>query len=1088
MAAPEILRVEPGDDTTQFVVAALREACLAAPLFSAAPCVYVAATERRARAISRSVLEAYPQGTPERVARELIKHFAPAINFRGEVERDFDLFGALSAALSKRGPGRRAGRALVDQIIEANKRLAQVLPPDQRDGDWLDAIGPRGALLREVLQSWRARLAAENAADPEDALWLAADAINNADFAPGLVILEDIDRVQPARRALFQALLARAQRAIVILRGRADTLPHLDAPHGALQQLVLELGGRVLPTPELPEAPFSALANVLLQEVPGKQPPGLQLVRPVSRAAEVREVAREIKRAHAAGASLARMAVAMPGAERYRELINEAFAAAGIPFDAPFRIALHEVPPVAPLLDLLRVARSRLDRTGLIDALASPFLRFGAKTDGERLTLLTRLETATRAAWVVGGVDAQRDWLTKLDAAEDNLGRKGLKALKAWLGGVLDVLVPFTRARMKPVEFMAALDALLAASGAAHVVADDSANPPDAAVGVRAEALHAFERLVQDMSQEFERGGNAELPTGELLRALLEQCEARGIRPPEAAGERVHVFGLRELRGVRFDSVFVLGLTDQDLPIATAESMFFPASREGLIAGLLGDAHARELCAPIDATLQADYLYTHALLAADSRLVLSYPKDEGETPCVPATVHARLLRALSATPAAALGEDAPTSPHQLALQVAGQLCALERGAVQPAAELKLDAPRVIAGLSGRAVELARTDYVSAPGEYEGVVGAMPGLAARFGPHAGDERHTYSPSQLDTYAMCPQRFWSRYVMRVQQPDEPTLDTPPTAIGLLLHETFERFVKLLRVELGQPQVLEDVTARRPALLSELPDAKQRGLELIATAFDQACAATPSSGPFWDGVKRLVAAGLPGQEDAALGTGLLALFVDTELKRSEAGIGARFVEFAFGKGKVSTPETPDALPRELDFELPEGSMRLQGSVDRVDEGLAGLEIVDYKTGAAKSMSEIRDGQAFQLPTYLAAISRITGTAPHSMSYLLTPIDQPLKRQDVTLSHNKSAYDVARLVTELLPKRLLRIMRALEAGMFIHLPFKSPADACDWCEFRTACALRPKVIEERGREIASLLPHAYMPDTEAQPTKASE
>src|SRR5690606_34918313 len=177
------------------------------------------------------------------------------------------------------------------------------------------------------------------------------------------------------------------------------------------QQLALELGGGAVPKPALQVAPFAGLAEALLDEQTATRPQALTLLRPVSRAAEVREVARAIKRAHASGTKLSQIAVAFPGEARYRELINETFAAAGIPFDSPFATGVHEIPPVAPLLDLLRVARGRLDRTGLVDALASPFLRFGAKTEGERLRLLTQLETATRTAWIVGGHDAKRDWL-----------------------------------------------------------------------------------------------------------------------------------------------------------------------------------------------------------------------------------------------------------------------------------------------------------------------------------------------------------------------------------------------------------------------------------------------------------------------------------------------------------------------------------------------------------------------------------------------------------------------------------------------------------------------------------------------------
>jgi RecB family exonuclease len=1054
----EILRVPLGADVSDFVAGLLRDAARAAPPFEPVPVVYLAANERRARAVSRLAGELYPEGTPERVARELLKLTAPGIRLRGEVERDFDFFGALAAALDELGERRRPGRALVNELLTAWKRLAQAIHPDNRDElDWLTPLGRRGELFGGVVRRYRSRLAEVGCQDPEDAPWLAAATLN---ARPGLLIADDLDRLTPAREALLMALAQNAERSLFILRGDRELLPFLAGAHDVSQQMMFDAGGRVLPEREWPTRPLAGAAEAWLRDERVDAP--VTLLRPPTRAAEVREAARLIKRAYGEGVPLSEICVAMPSTGGYAELIEEIFGASGIPFDAPFETPLVEAPPVAALLDLVRAARNGLERNELLDALASPFMPFGAPP-----TLHRDLDRVTLEGWVVGGPDARKDWLDRLDAK----GHEKWPGIRDDLERVLTQLAPFTRARLAAGTFFEALETLIDQSGVAEVAAADR-RAGDRGAPLREQSLHAFRGLVRDMRAEFLRGGNPQMPVNEIFRALFEQAQARGVRPPETRG--VRVLGLRELRGARVRRLYVLGLTDRDLPLPEEQTMFLPPSREEVLATSIGAPLARHLCAPLDVTAQADYLFAHMLLAAGEELTLMLPGSENDTPFVPATPFARLLRGLGQSDIEKLdpcaGAETPTSPGDLAGAAASALSRAEREGLARPATLALSAS-LESGLRGRCVELARTDLVAPPGEFEGMVGALgQGADSRF-----------SPSQIDSYAACPMRYWGRYILRVKAPEEPTLDTRPSAVGTLLHDVLERWVLLLRRHAGEPDVLEDATQRKPILLSEA-GGREAGLRLMAEAFEQACAASPGEGPFWEGVKKLVAAGLPGQADEGLGQGMLVRFVDHELGRNAQGWGIRFVEFDFGKGNRPRPERPDTVPAEVEFETPAGVVRLMGSVDRVDEGPEGLEIIDYKTGNTRTSAEVRDGKSFQLPTYLAAISRLAGTPPVGMKYLKVPPDGEIKPVDVTLSSGKPAYDVNELVFTRLPERLGRILQGIREGVFMHTPWAPLREACKYCDYITACARRADVIGERQSRMAEAetpeVEHAYLPE----------
>lgn len=1078
MPTLELLRVPFSADVDDFVATRLAAAARSVPALDACPVVYLTHTDRRGRMIARRAGEHFPRGTPEYVARKLLHRFEPAWLPISDVERDFAFFAALADALQATGENRRAGRPMVDELLVAHRRLSQALPPSQRTPQalaaWTGELGPRGRLLHEVITRYNAQLGER--IEPEDASWLVAERMAGWDFAPALVIVDDLDRVTPGRRALLQALCAKAARVLFVLRGIRESnqpgsmLEFVADAHIQQQEIVLQGGGSVLPEREWPTRAGSGLADAWLAGAPVSDP-RLSLLRPQNRESEVREAARAIKRAAAQGVALREIGVAMPAMGKYRELIDEQFTNSGIPFDAPFEVPLDQVTPVAATIDFLRCAVGGLERLELLDALASPFARFDVADEAARLARLEALGNETREAYIVGGRDPQRDWLGRLPPESQSA---------VFLATLLPLLTPLCARRAGAAEYVAHVISLHEAMQVRAVCRADTG--PGAAM--RAEAEHEWRNLLAQMQAEFTRAGNPLLPVGDVLRALVEQARTRAVRAPELADDRVQVLGLRELRGSSFRRLIVLGLADTDLPLGAEESMFLPESRLDALAAKLGRAVASELCRPVDTAHQAGYLYAHTLLAAGESLTLSLPTAERDTPFVPAAVHARLLRCAGITALDQLigtRPDAPaTSPDDYAVQVARALCDLELRDARPAARLPLGGV-ARKGLRGRVIELARGDMAAAATEYEGATGELPALAARFALE-GDDRRAFSPSQLDTYAACPMRFWSRYVLGVKVTEEPTLDTRPNAVGTFLHEVFERFVLLLRRHAGQPDVLPDPVSRKPVSLAAIggKGARELGLRLMGEAFRQASQSGYTEGPFWDGVKRLVAAGLPGEPDLGLGQGLLARFVDFELARNEAGFGVRFVEFSFGMGKQPTPQAPDVVPDMLELPVPGGTIPLMGSVDRVDEGPDGLCILDYKTGGARTAAEIRDGKAFQLPAYLAAISDVAESAPSGMGYVSVPASGSPELVDVTQSRRKPAFDVHELVTKHLPRRLGAMIGAMRGGLYPHLPFKQSKWPCNYCEFAQTCARRDEVIDERMRrnEAGHGQPGLYLPD----------
>ncbi len=187
----------------------------------------------------------------------------------------------------------------------------------------------------------------------------------------------------------------------------------------------------------------------------------------------------------------------------------------------------------------------------------------------------------------------------------------------------------------------------------------------------------------------------------------------------------------------------------------------------------------------------------------------------------------------------------------------------------------------------------------------------------------------SASRLETLGDCPLRYFFRYVLEIQPPDELMTDPDkwldPLARGSLLHEVFERFFK----DLIKRNALPDA-ARDESLL-------KRTLQTASIAIEKR--SRPQAKPSSGGKSRSFAG--PHASSSAK-------------KTSTAGkpaIDRLFMEVSIGM-KPEGPPTVLDTDEPVRANLPSGrSLRIRGRIDRIDK-VAGnkanaFAIWDYKTG---------------------------------------------------------------------------------------------------------------------------------------------
>lgn len=202
------------------------------------------------------------------------------------------------------------------------------------------------------------------------------------------------------------------------------------------------------------------------------------------------------------------------------------------------------------------------------------------------------------------------------------------------------------------------------------------------------------------------------------------------------------------------------------------------------------------------------------------------------------------------------------------------------------------------------------------------------------------REEFTATELETYARCPYRwFYSRAV----RPETLDVWLDPRARGDLAHRALAGFYAALPARLGTPRVTAQV----------LSDA----LSLADEAFEKA--ATSSRTP--------TAVTLAEQDDLLRVHSRVRALIEAD-QDFLPGFAPRSTELRFGAAREGQ-EPPPAGPVDL------GGFLLRGSIDRVDDGEAGLAVIDYKSGEVPKRADFGPDRVLQVPLYAAVVAAVLG-----------------------------------------------------------------------------------------------------------------
>ena len=432
-----------------------------------------------------------------------------------------------------------------------------------------------------------------------------------------------------------------------------------------------------------------------------------------------------------------------------------------------------------------------------------------------------------------------------------------------------------------------------------------------------------------------------------VARVEATIAEAGGPPSRSSAG-MIRILPVREAEGARARFVILANLAEQTFPSPESIDIDAPPA----LGGPPDLAYSREMLR-----------FARVAGSADERLVLAFPTtDVNGEGLLPAGFLDDLIRRLDDRSAKSCVErHARFDPVLLA----------HEGLARAPADARVRAVALATlGQSDEPLQSLATNPAHV-GPLLGVadafeVGDHRRVAREFGPHDGRLRdpraiesirqafgpdHPFSPSQLETFALCPFQFYQRYVLGLKVVDErQELDEDYAGRGSDVHDALEK--------IHQQAVAEgavDLIDRLHVLISTHVRIELEGNEGKPSGVPQVLK------EIGDRRTGKALARYVGQFRAYVG-------------RDEAMPSPHRFEVAFGQEDGENPSNSLAY---LAIGEAETQVKLQGKIDRIDlflkDGKLLFRVIDYKTGSSPSGKDVLSGLASQLPLYALAVERL-------------------------------------------------------------------------------------------------------------------
>jgi ATP-dependent helicase/nuclease subunit B len=719
--------------------------------------------------------------------------------------------------------------------------------------------------------------------------------------------------------------------------------------------------------------------------------------------------------------------------QKYSNVIRDIFCVYGLPFNLTDRIQLDSSLPVISIINLLEIIENDFYYRNIFRALSGGFIKIPNLDKSHLLKATVNLK-------IISGynnwVNTLQDALTRIDEGDDddeyNLNSYNKEIYNSALSDLKNlnyILLPFQK-MMTLKEFEDNMVELIFSLQFPSRLVNNAGNGAEENI----KGITTFLDIMKEIFKllELEYGRNKKFPLNFFLANLKTAVSSSRFNIKEKPGCGVQVTNLEEIRGLKFDYLFISGLCDGDLPTRYSPEIFFSGSYQK--NERLHQTEER-------------YRFYQSLCSWTKHLYLTYPLNEDKKELVESNFLNEFGNLLDTGIKNARDYSGSIySKEELIVY-------LSQSKFKVFPENWEDAgPDIDSGRIKKSIDIdeLRRSQPFGTSDYTGCIGNA------LNEMAGDELSNlkfkaFSISQLETYAQCPYKYMAERILKLKPVQEPTEDIEALEMGSLLHKILFKFYQQIR-EKGI--ILAEASGDQFEFVQKLM------FEIAEKIVDDANFRSPLA--FYEKEKVL---GINGDKKNSI----LYKFLQEEANNKD-GFIPEFFEFNFG-GKENNNKSGKAAPGvEID------SISVVGKIDRIDLDRKNMnyKVVDYKlSGKKPSVPDLQHGLSLQLPLYLYAAKEIINAGFGNTNeeknpagaeiYSLKFSDKDFGPQLVKLLPPRAKYSEEQLIESY--KEMINIclaaiknyVNAISEGKFNLSTLDDRENkVCRFCSFRPVCRIQ--------------------------------
>ena len=463
--------------------------------------------------------------------------------------------------------------------------------------------------------------------------------------------------------------------------------------------------------------------------------------------------------------------------QNYSPIIRDVFTNFGIPFNLTDRYSLSTSPIVIALINFLEILENDFYYKNIFRALSLNYLKV------EQIDLSNLLIASINLKIMSGykiWVDKLNDALNQPAVYEDSergiserdreVYTKALNDIKK----LFSLLKPFA----KPLtisEFKEAFYSLIFSFKIPSLLV----NSKDDSTEKNIKAFEEFSSTVNELLDLFmlEYKDDEKFPLKFFLNNIRTAVTSARYNIKEKPGYGVQITTINEIRGLKFDYLFISGLCDGDFPTRYVPEIFFSGSY------VKNEKNHQT---------EERYHFYQSLCSWNKRLYLTHPVKEERRELVTSNFLDEFLSLFTVTEKSSLNYKDNLYNKEELLKNIGEVGTEKFENDNAIKDLNIDLQAI---KHASEVEKLRSENPFGKSEYTGFI-SQKLLSNSKGKLEGLKNKEYSISQLETYAACPYKYFAERILNLEPLEEPSEEIEALEMGSLLHSILYEFYTELK----------------------------------------------------------------------------------------------------------------------------------------------------------------------------------------------------------------------------------------------------------------------------------------------------